>query len=221
MMVKRAIRIIAVLAVAFGMGSCDQSGSSGAQGYYMLLDTSGTYAKELEQAQKIILAILTRLEPGDSFAVARIDTGSFSEKDIVAKVTLDDRPSRANQQKREFQAEVANFINNVKPAQYTDVTGGLLQGSEFLIEKGVGSKTIVIYSDLKEDLAEGFTREGLEFELDGFRVVALNVTKLRADNRDPREYLQRLEEWQARVEKGGGDWKVINNLENIEELMPS
>jgi hypothetical protein len=220
MMLKRATRIIAVLTVALGMSGCDQSSNSSAQGYYMLLDTSGTYAKELEQAQKIILAILTRLEPGDSFAVARIDTGSFSEKDIIAKVTLDDRPSVANQQKREFQAEVANFINNVKPAQYTDVTGGLLQGSEFLIEKGVGSKTIVIYSDLQEDLAKGFTREGLEFELDGFRVVALNVTKLRTDNRDPREYLKRLEEWQARVEKGGGDWKVINNLENIEELMP-
>ena len=204
---------------AFGLAGCEES-SSGAQGYYMLLDTSGTYAKELDHAQKIILAILTRLEPGDSFAVARIDTGSFSEKDIIAKVTLDDRPSVANQQKREFQAEVAAFITKTKPAQYTDVTGGVLQGSEFLTEKGTGRKTIVIYSDLLEDLADGFTREGIAFELDDFRVVALNVTKLRSDNRDPREYKKRPVDWQARVEKGGGDWQVINNLENIEELMP-
>ena len=187
----------------------------------MLLDTSGTYARELDHAQKIILAILTRLEPGDSFAVARIDTGSFSEKDIIAKVTLDDRPSMANQQKREFQAEVAAFIKNIKPAQYTDVTGGILQGSEFLTEKGTGRKTIVIYSDLKEELAKGFKRKGIVFELEDFRVVALNVTKLRSDNRDPREYKKRLVDWQARVEKGGGVWDVINNLENIEELMPS
>ena len=218
-MVKSLTRTAAALAIAVGLIGCDESGS-GAQGYYMLLDTSGTYAKELDQAQKIILAILTRLEPGDSFAVARIDTGSFSEKDIVAKVTLDDRPSVANQQKREFQAEIAKFIKTVKPAQFTDVTGGILQGSEFLLEKGTGRKTIVIYSDLQEELAKGFTRKGIEFELDDFRVVALNVTKLRADNRDPREYMKRLEDWQARVEKGGGEWQVINNLENIEELMP-
>jgi len=218
-MLKSLTRTAAALAIALGLAGCGDE-NSGSQGYYMLLDTSGTYAKELEQAQKIVLAILTRLEPGDSFAVARIDTGSFSEKDIIAKVTLDDRPSVANQQKREFQAEVAAFIKGVKPAQYTDVTGGLLQGSEFLTEKGAGQKTIVIYSDLQEELAKGFTRKGISFELDGFRVVALNVTKLRSDNRDPREYMKRLEDWQSRVEKGGGEWQVINNLENIEELMP-
>ena len=186
-MLRYLTRTAAAVAVALGLLGCDESGS-GAQGYYMLLDTSGTYARELDHAQKIILAILTRLEPGDSFAVARIDTGSFSEKDIIAKVTLDDRPSMANQQKREFQAEVAAFIKNIKPSQYTDVTGGILQGSEFLTEKGTGRKTIVIYSDLKEELAKGFKRKGIVFELDDFRVVALNVTKLRSDNRDPREY---------------------------------
>jgi len=218
-MLRYLTRTAAALAVAFGLAGCEES-NNGQQGYYMLLDTSGTYAGELDHARKIILAILTRLEPGDSFAVARIDTGSFSEKDIIAKVTLDDRPSVANQQKREFQAEVVGFIKNVKPAQYTDVTGGVLQASEFLTEKHTGHKTIVIYSDLMEDLADGFTREGINFELDDFRVVALNVTKLRSDNRDPREYMKRLVEWQARVEKGGGAWQVINNLENIEELMP-
>jgi hypothetical protein len=219
-MLKHLTRTAAAVAVVLGLVSCGESGS-GAQGYYMLLDTSGTYARELDQAQKIILAILTRLEPGDSFAVARIDTGSFSEKDIIAKVTLDDRPSKANQQKREFQAEVAAFIKNIKPSQYTDVTGGILQGSEFLTEKGTGQKTIVIYSDLKEELAKGFKRKDIMFELDDFRVVALNVTKLRSDNLDPREYKKRLIDWQARVETGGGVWDVINNLENIEELMPS
>ena len=219
-MLKYLTRPAVALAILFGLASCGDS-NSGAQGYYMLLDTSGTYARELSHAQKIILAILTRLEPGDSFAVARIDTGSFSEKDIVAKVTLDDRPSVANQQKRVFQAEVANFIKKVKPAQYTDITGGILQGSEFLTEKGVGRKTIVIYSDLQEELKKGFVRKGLSFELQDFRVVALNVTKLRTDNVDPRIYMKRLDQWQARVEKGGGAWQVINNLDNLDELMPS
>lgn len=218
-MLKSLTRTTAALVIALGLAGCGDE-NSGSQGYYMLLDTSGTYSKELDQAQKIILAILTRLEPGDSFAIARIDTGSFSEKDIVAKVTLDDRPSVANQQKRVFQDDVAKFIKTVKPAQYTDITGGILQGSEFLTEKGTGRKTIVIYSDLQEELAKGFVRKGLNFELGGFRVVALNVTKLRTDNFDPRVYMKRLDDWQARVEKGGGQWQVINNLDNLEELMP-
>jgi len=216
---KRLATIAGAFALLLAVAGCDAQSSS--QGVYMLLDTSGTYTAELKKAQQIISAILTKLEPGDSFAVARIDTGSFSEKDIVAKVTLDDRPSVANQQKRVFQDEIDAFIRSVKPAQYTDITGGILQAAEFLKEKGVGRKTIVIYSDLREELKKGFIRKGLNFELADFEVVALNVTKLRADNIDPREYMKRLDQWQARVKKGGGEWKVINNLDNLDELLPS
>ena len=48
---------------------------------------------------------------------------------------------------------------------------------------------------------------------------ALNVTKLRSDNFDPRQYLARLEEWRARVEKGGGHWRVINDLDRLDGLL--
>lgn len=216
---KRFASITAAFGLLLAVAGCEAQSTT--QGVYMLLDTSGTYTAELKKAQQIISAILTKLEPGDSFAVARIDTGSFSEKDIVAKVTLDDRPSVANQQKRIFQQEIDDFVRSVKPAQYTDITGGILQASEFLLEKGVGRRTIVIYSDLKEDLKKGFVRQGLEFELADFHVVALNVTKLRGDNIDPREYMKRLDQWQARVQTGGGAWRVINNLDNLDELLPS
>jgi len=62
-------------------------------GVYLLLDTSGTYREELDKAKQIINYTLARLDGLDTFAVARIDTGSFSEQDIMAKLTLDDRPS--------------------------------------------------------------------------------------------------------------------------------
>src|SRR5688572_11831413 len=104
-------------------------------GVYLLLDTSGTYSEELKKAQTIILFTLSRLQPTDSFAVARIDTGSFSEKDIIAKATFDDRPSTANNQKRVFAAQIKNFVDLSKPASHTDITGGLLQAIEFLNEK--------------------------------------------------------------------------------------
>jgi hypothetical protein len=184
----------------------------------MLVDTSGTYARELVKAQHIINFTLSKLDPGDSFAVASVDTGSFSEKDIIAKVTFDDRPSRANQQKRKFRQEVDTYVKGVKPSPYTDITGGILQAIEFLNEAGSGKKTILIFSDLKEELKKGYIRD-IPLQLNGFDVVALNVTKLRTDNIDPREYLDRLEMWRKRVEAGGGTWRVINNLERLELIL--
>lgn len=187
-------------------------------GIYLLLDTSGTYTAQLDKAEQIINYTLTRLEGDDSFAVARIDTGSFSERDIVAKVTLDDRPSAANGQKRVFSDTVRAFLADVQPASNTDITGGLLQAVEFLNEKQPGRKTIFIFSDLKEDLREGYVRD-IPIPLEGFEVVALNVTKLTSDNVDPREYLDRLESWKARVEREGGTWRVINDLDRLERLL--
>ncbi len=206
-----------LLALVLLLAACSPTASRHT-GVYLLLDTSGTYSGELQKAEQIILFMLSRLEPADSFAVARIDTGSFSEKDIVAKATFDDRPSTANSQKRAFAGVMREFVNNASSSQYTDITGGLLQAIEFLKEKESGRKSILIFSDLKEDLAEGYVRD-VPLDLDGFEVVALNVTKLRSDNIDPREYMARVDTWRQKVEKSGGQWRMINDLERLEGLL--
>jgi len=208
--------IIAVLCVL--LVSCSSEITPRNKGVYMLLDTSGTYTEELDKAEQIVRYTLSRLDARDSFAVARIDTGSFSEKDIVAKASFDDRPSTVNRQKRLFAQQVTEFVANVDPSPYTDITGGLLQAVEFLNEKNTANKTILIFSDLKEDLQEGYVRD-IDIDFDGFEVIALNVTKLRSDNIDPREYMSRLEEWRGRVEKTGGKWRVINDLDGLNELL--
>ena len=210
--------LILAMCASLGLSACDNQPQSHNRGVYMLMDTSGTYTEELRKAQQIINAMLTRLDPGDSFAVARIDTGSFSEKDIVAKVTFDDRPSYANQQKRHFQQAVKSAVGKVRPSQYTDITGGMLQAAEFLNEKNPGEKIILIFSDLQEDIKKGYIRN-IPLKLGKFEVVALNVTKLRRDNVDPRKYMGRLEMWRKRVESGGGQWRVINNLDHIERIL--
>ena len=210
------IRILPIILV-FLLTACGEPVARNT-GAYLLLDTSGTYSDELDKAVHIINYTLTRLGPSDSFAVARIDTGSFSEKDIVAKVTFDDRPSTTNRQKRQFSEKIAAFTSNIKAAPYTDITGGILQAIEYLNEKETGRKVIFIFSDMKEELAEGYVRD-VPLELDGFEVVALNVTKLRADNIDPRLYLDRLEAWKTVVEAGGGTWRVINDLDRLEKLL--
>ncbi len=71
---------------------------------------------------------------------------------------------------------------------------------------------------MKEDLQKGYVRD-IPVPLEGFEVVALNVTKLRSDNLDPREYLGRLDQWRTRVENEHGTWRVINDLDRLEGLL--
>jgi len=206
-----------LLCLAAALGSCAPSAPRNI-GVYLLVDTSGSYNRQVKKAEQITLYALSRLQSADSIAVARIDTGSFTERDIIAKATFDDRPSTANQQKRAFASRVEQFIDQSAPAPYTDITGGLLQAIEFLNEKHPARKEILILSDMKEELAKGYVRD-IPLDFKGFDVVALNVTKLRADNFDPRQYLSRLDEWRTRVEKGGGHWRVINDLDRLEGLL--
>lgn len=214
----RIIRTLsAICFVVLMTTSCSESVPN-TRGVYMLMDTSGTYTKELKQAQRVINYILASLNPGDTFAVARVDTGSFSEKDIVAKVNFEDRPSMANRQKRDFRDKIDKFVQSVKGSSHTDITGGMLQAIEYLNEAGAGHNTILIFSDLKEELSEGYVRD-IPLQLSNYSVVALNVTKLRTDNIDPREYLDRLADWQKKVESGGGQWRVVNDLERLEGIL--
>jgi hypothetical protein len=203
---------VALAAVALLTGC---SSTPPGTGVFLLLDTSGTYSAELERARAVVNYLLGTLNPGDSFGVARIDSGSFSEKDILMRTTFDERPSVANDEKRLFMQTVGTFTDTVSSASHTDITGGVLQAVEWLNEVGPGRKIVLIFSDMEEDLPEGFIRD-FPIDLEGIQVVAVNVTKLRPDNVDPRVYMSRLEHWRERVESGGGQWAVINDLDRLD-----
>jgi hypothetical protein len=207
-----------VVAVATLIAGCGDSRSN-AHAVYMLVDTSGTYAQESNKAQLIINYLLGTLQPGDSLAVARVENRSFSEKDIIAKATFDARPSQANAQKRAFKDSVDSFLRGVTGSRYTDITGGLLQGAEYLNETGAGTKTIIVFSDMQEEL-DKVTQRDFPISLNHIRVVAVNVVKLKTDNVDPRLYLGRLESWQKRVQAAGAsEWRVINDLERLDSVL--
>jgi hypothetical protein len=215
-------RALTILFVAYSLVFSTACGDGGAHshGVYMLIDTSGTYAREINKASKIINYLLATLNPGDSLAVAKVESRSFTEKDIVAKVTFDTRPSQATSQKRAFKEKIQTFASDAKGSAYTDITGGLIQGAEYLNETKSGIKTIVIFSDMQEELGKGTVRD-FPINLEGFRIVALNVTKLGTDNADPRLYLDRLARWEAKVRKAGAtEWVVVNDLEhNLESIL--
>jgi hypothetical protein len=215
---KRRQFLAALPAAALAAAGCVDSRSH-SHAVYMLVDTSGTYAQEAGKAQVIINYLLGSLQPGDSLAVARVQSRSFSEKDIVAKATFDSRPSQENAQKRAFRERIENSFRAVSGSRYTDITGGLIQGAEFLNETGAGSKTIIIFSDMQEEL-DKVTQRDFPISLKGVRVVAVNVVKLKTDNIDPRKYMGRLEAWQKRVETAGArEWRVINNLDRLDAIL--
>jgi hypothetical protein len=214
---KKILLVVLLLAV---VTACTESSSKPrSRAVYLLLDTSGTYTRELEKARSIMNYLLATLDSGDSVAIARIDSGSFSEKDMIAKATFDQRPSTANGQKRAFKRTLDEFVESIETgSRHTDITGGVLQAVEYLNETNAGEKYVLIFSDLEEDLVKGHIRD-FPIDLAGINVVALNVTKLRTDNIDPREYLQRLNAWQQRVDQGGGRWRVVNDLERLDSLI--
>lgn len=211
---KKLMSVISFLLVT---AACADT-TSHTKGVYMLMDTSGTYTEQIKKAQSIINYLLATLQPGDTLAVARVDSASFSEKDIIAKGTFDSRPSVANEQKRRFRQKLDDFAKKVKGSAYTDISGGMLQAVEYLNEAGSGKKTILIFSDLKEEIKKGHIRD-FPIQLQGYHVVALNVTKLSSDQVDPRKYLDRLTYWEKKVTDGGGTWRVVNDLERLEGML--
>lgn len=207
-----------LIAAVLGLAACDSGGNRN-HAVYMLVDISGTYTREVERAEPVAGFLLAKLYPGDRFGLATIDSDSYSQDNIVFTANLDDRPSYATRQKREAHERVQTFVENVdQGSQYTDITGGILQGAEWLRETDAGRKTLLLFSDMKEDLPDGYVRD-ISMDLSGVRVIAINVLKLRGDNIDPQRYRDRLAAWEERITEAGGEWQVINDLEQLEPIM--
>lgn len=215
---RKQLIILLITACSF-IGCADTKSHS--TGVYMLMDTSGTYTQQLDQAKTVINYLLGKLNAGDSFAVARIDSGSFSEKDILAKVTFDQRPSVANQQKLQFKKIIEDFVSTAKGSAHTDIKGGILQAVDYLDETGAGNKHVLIFSDLEEDLAKGHVRDldKIKLNMTNYKVIALNVTKLGSDQINPVKYYERLESWEKIVTERGGKWKKLNDLKRLEKIL--
>jgi hypothetical protein len=206
---------VCLLALVVLSGCTDRQSHN--QAVYMLVDTSGTYTHEVDKARVVVNYLLGTLNPGDSLAVARVKSRSFSEKDIIAKVTFVRDPLQVNSQKRAFNEQIAKFGGEVKKGSaYTDITGGMIQAAEFLNETGAARKTILIFSDMQEELDYKTVRD-FPINLTGIKIIAVNVTKLDTDNADPRRYLDRLVWWEKRARAAGAtDWRVVNDLDHLE-----
>ena len=183
----------------------------------VLMDVSGTYFDQLGEMVRIIRAgLLPGIRPGDSFFVIRIEERSYDRTAVEAAFNFDAQPSRANAQKLTLSGTLDRFARNARRAQYTDVSGAILLAAEYLRETRAGQKEIIIFSDLKEELPKGAKRSLEQGELTGTEVVAMNVKRLAADEKDPSAYRARLAEWGTRLTRAGASsFRVVLEPEEL------
>ncbi len=221
-MIKRILAIALAAIAVVSLSGC--SGDNGRHAIYMVVDTSGTYARQSDKARDVLKYLLITANPGDTLALARINSRSYSEKNIVAKVTLENVPSKANAQKKDFAAKADRFVKKIRRSRgsaYTDISGALILATEFLRETGASKQTIVIFSDMKQELGKGTVRN-FDYEVKGIRFVVINIVKLRSDNVDPRRYKRRMEVWQEKLlGSGAAEWVVITDMDKVLDVFPS
>ena len=210
-------RLLLCAAVVAGLGC--QDGRSYDQALCVLIDVSGTYADQKAEVVKILKRdVLPALEPGDTLMVIRIDGESYQKDNIEALVRLDARPSRANAQKLAVAKRLDAFVRSGSTADYTDIQGAMMLGTDYLREVESGSRVMLVFSDMRQDLPAGTRRELQEGEFDGIDVVALHVKRLASDNADPSAFRARLEGWERRLRGAGASgWRTMMDATKLPE----
>lgn len=209
-MTTGTLRAAVLFAVLVLLAGCDD-GARYDQAVCVLIDESGTYADERGEVVRILKReVLPALEPGDTLLVIRIDGESYEKDNVAALVTLDPRPSRANAQKLAMSQTLDALARREARASHTDIPGAMMLGSEYLAELSAGSRVMLVFSDMQEDLAPGTRRKLSDDEFRGIHVAAMNVKRLGSDNADPGVFRERLAGWEQRVlAAGGSGWRTF------------
>ncbi|MCH7869616.1 MAG: hypothetical protein IH881_18125 [Myxococcales bacterium] len=209
---RRLVGMFLLSALVLVMSACD-NGKRYDQALCVLIDVSGTYADQRKEVVRIVKReVLPNLEPGDTLLILRIDGESYEKDNVEVLIKLDPRPSRANAEKLGIAQHLDRMASRTEVARHTDIPGAMMLGGEYLREIKSGSRVMLIFSDMEEDLAPGAERTLRPDEFAETHVVAMNVKRLRGDNVDPDAFRSRLASWESRVMSSGAlSWKTILN----------
>jgi len=206
--------------IAISAVACE-SGKRYDQALCVLVDVSGTYADQREEVVRILKSeVLPSMEPGDTLLVVRIDSESYEKDNVEVLVTLDARPSRANAEKLGVAQRLDELASRGSNALHTDIPGAMMLGAEYLRELETGSRVMLVFSDMEEDLAPGTVRRMRDDEFAGTHVVAMNVKRLNQDNADPSTFRARMTGWEERVLSAGGTgWRSLMDPAKLGEYL--
>lgn len=217
---KQKFHTIFIIAIAMLISSCSDN-KQYETAICALADISGTYAKEKKNMAKIIKAgIIPKLVPGDSLFLITIDSNSYNDKNMKGKLSLDYRPSKANQQRIEFAGVLDDFSNKKDRSKYTDISGAMMLCSGYLKSTQAGTQIMFIFSDMKEELKAGIKRSFNKDEFENMNIAAMNVIKLNKDSNNPQIYRSRIKKWEKRVLKhSAASWNAALVPTDISEYI--
>ena len=206
--------------VLLGSAACTDS-KQYQTSYCTLIDTSGTYASEKNNVVKIVKAgVVPEMIPGDSLFFVKIDSNSYAEDNLVTRLTLDYRPSRANSQKHALAKKLDKFASGKARSKLTDISGALMLCSDYLKSTKSGRQIMFVFSDMKEELPKGVVRKFESDEFNGINIAAMNVIKLNKDSSNPEIYRSRLRKWDDRlVSSGAKSWQTLSDSSKIQEFI--
>ena len=213
-------RILLALSVTVVVSACTDS-KQYETSYCALMDISGTYAGEKANVSNIIKAgIVPEMIPGDSLFFVKIDSNSYAEENLVTKLTLDYRPTKANTQKLAIAKTLDTFGKGNAKSRLTDISGALMLCSDYLKATKSGTQVMFVFSDMKEELPAGVVRKFADDEFDGIDIAAMNVIKLTDDSANPEVYRKRIKKWNQRiVDSGARSWNTLIDATKIQEFI--
>ncbi|MBN1378596.1 MAG: VWA domain-containing protein [Gammaproteobacteria bacterium] len=211
--------LLSILAISLLNGCSDSKAYEAAM--CVLADTSGTYAEEKKNIASITKSkILANMKAGDSMFFMRIDSNSYNEGDLIASMTLDYIPSKANKQKLIMASELDKFAKDKTKSRYTDISGAMLNCTDFLNDTESGNRLIIVFSDMKEELKPGIKRSFTKDQFKNIHFIAMNVIKLKGDSANPEVYREKLGQWEKRTLAAGAlSFNVFNDMEKIPEFI--
>ena len=183
---------------------------------YLLIDAPRLRSS---QAQAVVNYFLSALQPGESFGIACLGTGNFSDRDTIGSVSLDARPSLATQQKRLLKKKFDEFTASPQPAGHLDIAGALLYAVAHLGETNADERYVLILANLGKELIPEPVKD-FPLQMEGCRVIPLVVETGELTGRQRAAALKRLEAWEDWVEAGGGEWQVVNDLALLGTIFP-
>ena len=218
---RRTALALALAALLTTAGCLDMQTSETA--ICILIDVSGTYADQKGEVVKIIKReVIPTLVPGDTLITILIDSASYEKDNVTTIATLDARPSRANAQKLALAQQLDAFAASGVQSRFTDIPGAMMLGAEYLQESNSKTRVMLVFSDMREELPEGSKRELRPDEFQGIQIIAMNVKRLGPDTADPEVYRQRLESWERRVERAGGEsWRTVMDAKKLPGILES
>lgn len=189
--------------------------TSNSKSVFVLVDASGTYARNMGDAVISSRLLAAKLNPNDWMGFAQISSCSFSDEGVVLRARLPGVPSQASLTKQQIFQSLADYQDSFSATAYTDIRGALRFAAAELENGRDGARYIIVFSDLVEDVAPDCDTRDLALDLTGITVIATNVAKLPQDGPNPQGYFDRIDRWKQLVEAAGGEWRITASSDQL------